>query len=276
MSLLPTLARFTKVEHTIFSLPLIFAGAYLGAGRKIPALATLAWLVLAVTGGRILGMAMNRILDRELDARNVRTRHREIPAGALSLRQGWLVAAAGLVVYLAACAMLGWRILALSPVPAILLISYSLLKRFTCLCHYGIGLVLGLAPLAAHVAVRGDLLVTREIVLLAGFVCCWMSGYDIIYALQDEASDRATGVHSLPSRLGGHAAQWVAGVTHLIGVLLLVALAAWCTTAPWVWVPVGVSALAMGISHLPWLPLPARFFPISAMAGIAGSLVVYA
>jgi 4-hydroxybenzoate polyprenyltransferase len=276
MSILPTLARFTRIEHTIFSLPLVLAGAYLGAGRRLPALLTLLWLLLAATGGRILGMAMNRILDRDLDARNARTRHRELPSGALSLRQGWLVAAAGLALYLCACAMLGWRILALAPVPAVLLIGYSLLKRFTCLCHYGIGVVLGVAPLAAHVAVRGDLLVTREIVLLAGFVFCWMSGYDIIYALQDEQSDRVTGVHSLPGRLGGRRAALVAGLTHLAAAGLLVAYAAWCTTGLLAWLAAGISVLAMGISHLPWLPLPARFFPISAVAGIAGSLVVYA
>ena len=270
-----TFSRFTKIEHTIFSLPLIFSGAYLGAGRHLPALATLALLILAATGGRVLGMSMNRILDRKIDALNARTRQRELPSGSLALHHAWLIAASGLAIYLGACALLGWRILALSPVPAFFLLGYSLLKRFTCFCHYGIGLVLGMAPLAAHVAVRGDVTVGLDIVLLSGFVFCWMSGYDIIYALQDEAFDRNHGVHSIPGRFGGATAQWVAGMTHLTALLLLVAFALVCAGKPWVWAPVACCAGALCLSHLPWLPLPVRFFPLSAVAGIAGSLVVY-
>ena len=275
MLFLETFARFTKIEHTIFSLPLIFAGAYLGAGRLLPQPTTLMLLILAATGGRVLGMAMNRILDRKLDALNHRTRARELPAGTLSLDHAWLIAASGLVLYLTACALLGWRILALAPVPAFFLLGYSLLKRFTCLCHYGIGLVLGLAPLAAHVAVRGDLTIGWDIVLLSGFVFCWMSGYDIIYALQDETFDRTHGVHSIPGRFGGTVAQRIAALTHASAQLLLVAFALCCSQGAWVWVSVVVCAIAFVLSNAPWLPLPARFFPLSAIAGIAGSLVVY-
>ena len=275
MAFLQTFSRFTKIEHTIFSLPLVFAGAYLGAGRHLPAPSILGLLILAATGGRILGMSMNRILDRKIDALNERTRRRELPSGTLPLSRAWLIAASGLVLYLGACVLLGWRILALAPVPAFFLLGYSLLKRFTCLCHYGIGLVLGMAPLAAHVAVRGDLSVGADIVLLSGFVFCWMSGYDIIYALQDEAFDRSHGVHSIPGRFGRTAALAIAGATHAMALLWLVAFAGWCSSSHWVWVPVACCAVAFALSHLPWLPLPMRFFPLSAIAGIAGSLVVY-
>ncbi|MEI6972923.1 MAG: UbiA family prenyltransferase, partial [bacterium] len=225
--------------------------------------------------GRVLGMSTNRILDRKIDALNDRTRGRELPSGTLSLHQAWLIALLGLVIYLGACALLGWRILALSPVPAFFLLVYSLLKRFTCLCHYGIGLVLGMAPLAAHVAVRGNLAVGVDIVLLSGFVFFWMSGYDIIYALQDEQFDRTHGVHSIPGGFGAAVAQRVARATHLAALLLLVAFAVCCASRAWVWAPVACCAGALSLSNLPWLPLPMRFFPLSAMAGIAGSLVVY-
>ena len=273
--LFQTFARFTKLEHTIFSLPLVFSGAYLGAGRQIPALSTLSLLILAATGGRILGMSMNRILDRKIDALNARTCNRELPAGKMSVLQAGLIAGTGLVIYLGACALLGWRILALSPVPAFFLIGYTLLKRFTCLCHYGIGCVLGMAPLAAHVAVRGDLSITWAIVLLSGFVFCWMSGYDIIYALQDEEADRQHGIHSLPGRLGGILAERIARATHLVAWLLLVTFAVVCAHTPWVWLPVVCCTGAMVCSYLPWIPLPTRFFPLSAIAGIAGAMVVY-
>ena len=267
--------RFTKIEHTIFSLPLVFAGAYLGAGRHLPSLGTLALIVLAATGARILGMTMNRLLDRKLDALNERTKRRELPAGVLSPARAWGIAALGLAIYLGACALLGWRILALAPVPAVFLIGYSLLKRFTCLCHYGIGLVLGMAPLAAHVAVRGTLDVGRDILLLCGFVFFWMSGYDIIYALQDEQSDRRHGVHSLPGRFGSAIAQVVAGVTHVVAVALLAGFVVWCSRGGWGWVAAGCCAMTLVVSYLPRVPLPVRFFPLSAIAGLAGSLVVY-
>ncbi|MDP2989006.1 MAG: UbiA family prenyltransferase, partial [Kiritimatiellota bacterium] len=128
MNLLRTLSRFTKIEHTLFSLPIVFAGAYLGADRHIPGLYTLALIALAATGGRILGMAMNRILDRKIDALNVRTKERELPSGAMSLGKARLIAVIGLAVYLASCALLGRIILELSPVPAFFLVGYSLLK----------------------------------------------------------------------------------------------------------------------------------------------------
>ena len=275
MKALHTFSRFTKIEHTIFSLPLVFAGAYLGAGRHLPAFTTLALLILAATGGRILGMSMNRILDRKIDALNSRTQQRELPSGTMPLRHAWQIAASGLVLYLGACALLGWRILALSPVPAFFLLGYSLLKRFTCLCHFGIGLVLGMAPLAAYVAVRNNLSVEIDIILLSGFVFCWMSGYDIIYALQDEAFDRTHGVHSLPGKFGAVIAQRVALATHVAALALLTAFAIWCSAGTWVWVPVACCAGALALSHLPWLPLSMRFFPLSAITGIAGSLVVY-
>ena len=231
MNLLRTLARFVKLEHTIFSLPLVFAGAYLGAGRQIPALPTLVLVALAATGGRILGMAMNRILDREMDALNARTKGRELPAGVLSLRQAWLIA--------------------------------------------GIGLVLGLGPLAAYVAVRGQVAGPGDLLCLAGFTFFWISGYDIIYALQDEVFDRTHGVHSIPGRFGNRLAQGVALLTHLAAFSLLLVYALHYAAGGWVWAPIAVCGAALALSYHPAIPLPARFFPLSAVAGIAGSLIVY-
>lgn len=275
MNLLRTLSRFIKIEHTLFSLPIVFAGAYLGAGRRIPGLYTLALIALAATGGRILGMSMNRILDRRIDALNVRTKERELPSGAMSLGKAWLIAAIGLVVYLAACALLGRFILELAPVPAFCLIGYSLLKRFTWLSHYGIGLVLGMAPLAAYVAVQGRLTVAPDILLLSGFTFLWISGYDIIYALQDQEFDRAHGVHSLPARFGGTVAEGAAFASHAAALLILMAFAVWCSEGRWVWAPIACCGFVFGLSYMSWIPLPARFFPLSAMAGIVGALVVY-
>ena len=139
--LMQKLHRFTKVEHIIFSLPLLFAGAWLGAGGW-PPLSALLWIVLAGIGARTMGMALNRIFDRHIDAKNPRTSSRELATGTLSVGQAIGVALIGLFSYLVACYGLGPLILKLSLFPLIPLVIYSLLKRFTPLCHFGIGVAL--------------------------------------------------------------------------------------------------------------------------------------
>jgi len=267
------LLNFVKFEHTIFSLPLLFSGAWLGSGGVMPELRVVALVMLAGAGGRALGMAMNRIFDRKLDALNKRTVGRELPSGKLTLIHAWIVAVAGLSAYMLACAGLGRLCLSLAFVPLIPLVGYSLLKRFTVLCHFGIGIALALAPLCAFIAASGDLVFNREIVLLSIFSFCWISGYDIIYALQDLESDKKTGVHSLPARLGSTGAQVVAGCVHIVAAGALL----------WLWIITGstggslialiIAVAAMGFAYLQSLPLHVRFFPASAIAGIAGAVL---
>ncbi|RKX36966.1 MAG: hypothetical protein DRP64_17860 [Verrucomicrobia bacterium] len=271
----PLLARlhsFTKIEHTIFSLPLLFAGAWLGAGG-MPSIKALLLISLVGLGARTFGMAVNRILDKNIDAKNPRTKNRELPSGKLSMVQGYGVAIVGLVIYFVGCVLLGSTVLKLSLVPLVPLALYSLLKRFTPLCHYGIGVCLAAAPLGAFVAVTNSLAFTPEVVLLAIFTFCWISGFDIIYALMDIDFDHANGVRSIPAALGSTGAQLVAAITHLVSFATLVLL----------WMSVGgalsfvallVSAGAFGAAYLPAIPVHVRFFPISAIAGIAGALVV--
>jgi 4-hydroxybenzoate polyprenyltransferase len=196
-----------------------------------------------------------------------------LPSGRLTLAQAWGVAAAGLLVYGLACAALGPLCLRLSPLPAAVLIGYSLLKRFTPLCHFGIGLTLALGPLCAWVAAAGHLGADPAAALLAAFAFCWMSGFDIIYALQDLESDRRTGVRSLPAALGARGAQRVAALLHALATACAVAL--WRTTGGGLAaaLPLAAAACAFAVAHNPRLPLPARFFPVSAVAGIAGSLI---
>jgi len=265
------LMNFVKFEHTVFSLPLIFSGAWLGAGGSMPGFRVLILTLLAGAGGRTLGMAMNRIFDRHLDALNKRTRNRELPAGKLNLMQACTAAAAGFIVYMAACAGLGGICLKLSFIPLIPLIGYSLLKRFTSWCHFGIGICLALAPLCAYIAASGGVAFNKEILLLSLFTFCWISGYDIIYALQDLESDLKTGVQSMPVRLGSTGAQVLAGVVHAIAAAALIRL----------WLTMGATngalaalitaVAALGCSYVQRLPLHLRFFPASAIAGIAGA-----
>ena len=285
--LLAAVMRFVRIEHTLFSLPLLLAGAYLGAGGRWPGAWVLVWIVLAGAGARTLGMAMNRIFDRDLDARNDRTAGRELPAGRMTLAAAWCVAGGGLGLYVGTCAALGPMCLALCPLPAAVLGGYSLLKRVTSLCHFGIGLCLAMAPLAAYIAAASQSLdlgldipaalqaldFSLEILLLALFAFFWISGFDIIYALMDIDFDRQAGVHSIPAALGPLAAQVVAAGMHLIAAGALV----------WLWVLVGrgmLSAAALGVAggafaaaYCQRIPVAKRFFPLSAVAGVAGALV---
>jgi 4-hydroxybenzoate polyprenyltransferase len=272
-ALLPKLLRFTRVEHTLFSLPLLFAGAWLGADGHCPPLRTLALIALVGTGARTFGMAVNRIVDRDLDAENPRTAQRELPAGRLSLWQAYVVAAAGMAAYLLGCAWLGPTVLKLSLVPIVPLALYSFLKRFTSLCHYGIGLCLALAPLGAYVAVTGGLAFSPQVIGLAVFTFGWMSGFDIIYALLDVEFDRAHGVRSLPAAVGPVRAQWIAAMTHLISAAALIRL--WYDGAGMMsGLALLVALGALGAAYWQRLPVSFRFFPVSVIAGMAGALVV--
>jgi 4-hydroxybenzoate polyprenyltransferase len=272
-SLCKKLHSFTKVEHTIFSLPLLFAGAWLGAGGQCPPVKTLFLIALVGLGARTFGMAVNRIFDKNIDAKNPRTKNRELASGQLSIGQGYAVALTGIVIYFIACAWLGTTVLKFSLIPLVPLALYSLLKRFTPLCHYGIGVCLGLAPLGAFVAVTNGFAFTPAVVLLAIFTFCWISGFDIIYALMDIDFDRKNNIRSIPAALGASKAQLVAAVTHLISFAMLVLL--WMPTESiWATLALLVSAGAFGAAYLQNLPVHVRFFPISAIAGIAGALVV--
>jgi 4-hydroxybenzoate polyprenyltransferase len=270
--LLKKLHAFTKVEHTIFSLPLLFAGAWIGA-EGMPSLESLLLIALVGLGARTFGMAVNRILDRNIDAKNPRTKERELPSGKLSMAQGYGVAVVGLAIYFVGCALLGSTVLKLSLFPLIPLTLYSLLKRFTPLCHYGIGVCLAVAPIGAFVAVTNSLAFPPELLLLALFTFCWISGFDIIYALMDIEFDRSNRVRSIPASLGYSGAQLVAALTHLLSFAALMLL--WMSMGGILsFIALLVSAGAFGAAYLQSIPIPVRFFPISAIAGIAGALVV--
>lgn len=267
--------RFTKAEHTVFSLPLLFSGAWIGAGHTWPKLSTMLWLLMAGAGARTLGMAANRILDRHIDARNPRTKNRELPTGALSLKAALGTAFVGLAMYEIACVMLGPLIVLLSPVPAIVLIGYSLLKRFTPLCHFGIGLAMGLAPLGAYTAVTLCLAPNLEIILIFLFSFFWISGFDIIYALLDTDFDKAHRVHSMPAALGPKGAEIVAAGCHITALSALVVLTATSRLGPFAHLFLVLSAAGFVLGHLPMIPAAVRFFPISTVAGITGALVPF-
>ncbi|MBT8341581.1 MAG: UbiA family prenyltransferase [Desulfatitalea sp.] len=270
--MLKKLLAFIKVEHTAFSLPLIFTGAWLGADRTWPPIGVLGLIVAAAVGARTFGMSFNRIFDRRIDALNPRTAGRELPSGRMRLGLAMTVAFGGLLLYLPSCALLNHWCLILAPIPLAPLLGYSLLKRFTVLCHFGIGLCLALAPLGAYVAAAGHPHFSEQVLLFACFVFFWLSGADIIYAQMDLESDRRHGIHSLPAALGAGGAQIAAAVSHLAAMLCLALLLRGIDAGSPALAAYGVTILLFIMMYIPSIPLPQRFFPISTLAGVAGAV----
>jgi 4-hydroxybenzoate polyprenyltransferase len=263
-----------RFEHTLFSLPLLLAGAWLGAGG-VPPGRTLLWILVAGTGARTLALALNRIIDLEIDARNPRTAGRELPAGKMTLTQAWLVTAVGAVLYFVAAAMLPPLCLKLSPIPVIVFVGYPLLKRVTVLAHYGVGLALALGPLGAWVAVTGALLPFGPAHLLALFTLFWVGGFDIIYATLDEEVDRREGLKSLPAALGRTGALRVAAGTHVAAVLMLVLAVSRHLTTPVAWGLLALVAVLFAAEH--WLAdrVNLAFFHVNAVLGFVVFAVVW-
>ncbi len=209
-----------KFSHTLFALPFALLAAVLAAGGW-PAASTLGKILVAMVGARSAAMAHNRLADRHLDAANPRTASRALPAGTLSVGFVRVFLAASVVVFLAAAASLNRLTLLLSPVALALLLLYSYTKRFTTLSHLVLGLCLGIAPVGAWIAVRGEFALLP--VLLGLAVLFWTAGFDVIYSLQDEKHDRMAGLRSIPARFGARRALWISGILHLaMAALLLV------------------------------------------------------
>jgi 4-hydroxybenzoate polyprenyltransferase len=213
--------RMIKFSHSVFALPFAFSSAVLAAGSGI-SWRQGAWILVAMVGARSAAMGFNRLADQNLDARNPRTAGRELPRGVLSRGEVWLFVIASAATLVVAAAMLNPLCLVLSPVALLVIFGYSYTKRFTALSHLFLGLALALAPMGAWLAIRGR--VEAPPVVLGLAVLFWVAGFDTIYACQDEAIDRAEGLHSLPARLGMRRALVLARLFHVVAVALLAGL----------------------------------------------------
>lgn len=213
MSKLKNYANFIKFEHTLFSLPLIFAGTFLAA-KGLPDWKLLILIVLAATGARTSALAINRILDRRIDALNPRTEDRELPSGKISLTKAYIITVLALILYFISAYLICDLVLYLSPIPLIVFIIYPLMKRFTPFCHFGVGLSLALAPLGGWVAVTCSFEGVLPAVVLSLFTLCWVAGFDIIYATLDEEFDKKAGIYSMVSVYGRGTALMVSSALH--------------------------------------------------------------
>jgi 4-hydroxybenzoate polyprenyltransferase len=199
-------------KHSIFALPFAVISLVTAAAPSWPTPATWLWVTVAMVAARTSAMAFNRLADHRIDADNPRTAGRALPAGRLDRGFAWLVTGLSAMVFVVAAAALNPLCLALAPLTLAVLLGYSFAKRFTAASHIWLGFALGMAPIGAWIAITGR--IAWQPVVLAGAVCLWVAGFDIIYSLQDEEFDRIHGLHSLPARLGGGTALGVARAAH--------------------------------------------------------------
>jgi 4-hydroxybenzoate polyprenyltransferase len=210
--------RMVKFSHSVFALPFALASAAL-AIEGAPPWRALFWIVVAMLGARSAAMGFNRLADHEIDARNPRTSGRELPRGVLGRGEVWAFVLLSAAVFVLAAARLNPLCLSLSPVALAIVFGYSYTKRVTALSHLLLGLGLAIAPVGAWIAIRGELGAPSLALGLA--VLAWVAGFDTIYACQDVAFDRASGLHSLPARLGVARALAIARGLHVLAVALL-------------------------------------------------------
>lgn len=239
-----------KFEHTVFALPFAYFGAVLGSlvvMDRLPSWGQIGWVTLAMVGARSAAMALNRLIDRHIDARNPRTANRAIPAGQISVRAVWWFVIVSFLVLFIAAYNLNRLAVQLFPLVVFVLVIYSYTKRFTWTCHLVLGAAIGLAPLGGWVATTGQ--IDGVALLLFATVALWTAGFDVIYACQDEGFDREEGLYSIPARFGLARALQMARWFHVgttLGLLLL-----WLLTplSGWFFVGVLVAAAILIYEH---------------------------
>lgn len=267
--------RLVVIEHSVFALPFAYVAA-LTAMAQAPRHHGTRWvdlvlITVAMVSGRTFAMAANRIVDRELDARNPRTASRELVTGAVSVRTAVVGSAVALAVFLGSAAALNTLCLALSPIALALLVLYPYGKRFTWLCHGILGLAQACAPLGAWIAVTGNW--SWAATSLGLGVGLWIGGFDLIYALQDMAHDRAEGVHSLPARFGPRVALTVSTACHVVTLGLFVVYGLAQGLGPIWYIGLALVAVLFAYEHsivtpTDWSRLNRAFFTLNGFIGI--------
>jgi 4-hydroxybenzoate polyprenyltransferase len=271
------LLEMIKIGHSVLALPFAFMGALLAA-RGWPDGRTIFFILVAMVGARSAAMAFNRLVDARIDAANPRTADRALPAGRLSRRATLLFTLASAALFTGAAAQLNRVCFLLSPLALVVILGYSLTKRFTSASHLVLGLSLGLAPLGGWLAVRGDL--GLAVVILAGAVLFWVAGFDILYALQDEDFDRRAGLFSLPARVGPIWSRRLSALCHLTAVLGF-GLTGWLAGLGFIYgAAVVLAALIMLLQHLRLRSreprqLPPAFFTLNGLVGLGLGLATW-
>ncbi|MBQ4280155.1 MAG: UbiA family prenyltransferase [Rikenellaceae bacterium] len=273
MNTIAKYASLVKFSHTIFALPFALVGyvyALVATGTPFRWL-LLVQILLCMVLARNAAMGFNRWADRRIDARNPRTAGREIPTGAIPARRAAWFVAVNAVLFVVVAGTINPLTLWLSPVALLVLLGYSLTKRFTAWCHVVLGVALGIAPAGAYIAVTGRLALVP--VILSGLVITWCGGFDVLYAMQDEQVDRREGLHSVPARFGARGAVVVSILMHLVTVYAVVLLGVYMPGGLWYRIGAGLFVLLLVWQHVRFTPqrmdrIGASFGLMNGMASV--------
>jgi 4-hydroxybenzoate polyprenyltransferase len=268
-----------KFSHTIFAMPFALIGFFLASKDSEPEWITLFYVVLCMIFARSAAMAFNRYIDKDIDTANERTaKIREIPNGTITANNALLFVVVNSLLFIGITYLINPLCLTLSPVALLVILGYSYTKRFTALCHLILGLGLSLAPIGAYLAVSG---VFDFIPILFSFVVLfWVSGFDIIYSLQDEEFDKAQKLHSIPVLLGKKNALNLSKSLHLISIIALTFAGTMGEFGKWYWIGFSIfSALLIYqhtlVRHNDLSKINLAFFTTNGIASVIfGTLVI--
>lgn len=268
-------ANLVKLPHTLFALPFAMVGVVLASYVKDVTPVMILWVAVAFTSARFAAMAFNRIVDRRIDALNPRTSKREIPTGIIGVREAGIAVAVASTLFFVAAWRLNPLCLLLAPFALAWVLGYSYTKRFTRWAHVVLGVGLAIAPVGGYLAVTGAWSDPWWMLpVLATGVMTWVAGFDVLYALQDVAFDRQTGLHSIPAALGEARALTIARAFHGLTVVSLAAVGA-AVGAGWLyWLGVAVVAALLLYEHSlvradDLSKLDAAFFTMNGIISIA-------
>lgn len=273
--------RLVTIEHSVFALPFAYLAALTAMVRQDGRVdwVKLALITVAMVGARTFAMAVNRIVDRGIDARNPRTANRELVTGAVSVRTAWIGAAVALGVFLVAAAALNPLCLTLAPLALVLLAGYPYAKRFTNWPHAVLGLAQMVGPLGAWLGVTATFDGSGPAWVLGLAVGLWIGGFDLIYACQDAEVDRRIGVRSVPARYGVAFALNLSIAAHVVTFALFIWFGALVGLGwPW-WIGLALTAAAFAYEHAIVKPndlsrVNRAFFTANGFVGIV--LLVFA
>lgn len=273
-SVLVRYVNLVKLPHTVFALPFAFLGVVFASSAQAVTAVTVVLVAVAFTAARFCAMGFNRIVDRDLDAKNPRTLGRELPTGRLSVAAAGTAAAAGAAVFVISAAMLNRLCLLLSPLALLWICGYSYSKRFTSWSHLWLGGALAIAPVGGYLAVAGRWSEPWWTLLaLAVAVATWVAGFDVFYALQDEAFDREQGLRSAVVRLGQGPAILLAKLGHGLTITLLFLVGVGANLGPVYYLGVAAAAGLLVWEHQLVRPgdlsrLDAAFFTMNGVISI--------
>ena len=241
---------FVKFSHTVFAMPFAMIGFALGisSDNNVFSITTLILIILCMVSARNAAMGFNRFADRKFDAQNPRTSAREIPAGIISPRAALTFVIVNAVIFVTLTYFINNLTFLLSPVALLVVLGYSLTKRFTALCHLILGLGLSLAPIGAYIAVTGKFAIAP--VVYSFLTLTWTSGFDIIYALQDDEFDNSTNLYSIPAIVGRKNALMISAGLHFITFCLVITAGVLCQSGVIYWIGAAIFSGLLLYQHL--------------------------